>query len=212
MALVENALKERSEINNFLKNTMKYTLLILLAASIAFFINGKHIIGSVLIGIFIIILIRPYLLNFFSGNKKVVDLSAESTIPKLTEKFITYGKYMADYKTYQTKGPQYGWVMPSRKAILLVDQFHQFNRPDIPIEMLCQGIEEDFNAYDKSEGLTRIQDQKMEARLRLLSALAQSSNSASLKNKISTYIKEAESRGVSLKDGIMTNPLPTYMI
>jgi len=191
---------------------MKYTLTILLVASIAFIVNSRYLIGSVLIGIFIIILIRPYLLKFFSGNKKVVDLSAESAIPKLTEKFITYGKCMADYKTYRTKGPQYGWVMPSRKAILLVDQFHQFKRSDIPIEMLCQGIEEDFNAYDNSEGMKQIQDQKMEARLRLLSALAQSSNSESLKNKISTYIKEAESRGVKLKDGIMTNPLPTYMI
>lgn len=191
---------------------MKYTLAILLIASIVFFINGEHLVGFIFIGIFIIILIRPYLFDFFSGDKEMMNLSAESAIPKLTEKFITYGKYMADYKTYRTKGPQYGWVMPSRRAIQLVDQFLQFKRSDIPIEMLCQGIEEDFNDYDKSDGLTRIKDQKMEARLRLLSALAQSSNSASLKNKISTYIKEAESRGVKLKDGIMTNPLPTHMI
>ena len=191
---------------------MKYTLIILLIASIAFFIEGRHIMGSIFIGIFVFIIVRPYLLNVFSGTQKMTDLNAESAIPKLTERFIKYGKYMVDYKTCLNKGPQYGWVMPSRKAILLVNQFHQLNRSDIPIEMLCQGIEEDFNAYDKSDGLTRIQDQKIEARLRLLSALAQSSNSKNLKDKISIYIKEAESRGVKLKDGIMTNPLPTLMI
>ena len=150
--------------------------------------------------------------RFLSGNKKTANQSAESAIPKLTKKFITYGKYMADYRTHRISGPQHGWVMPSRKAIILVDQFNQSQRLDIPIEMLCQGIEEDFDAYDKSEGLTKIKDQKIEARLRLLSALAQSSNSKDLKDKISTYIKEAESRGVKLKDGITTNPLPTHMI
>ena len=191
---------------------MKYILTILPVASIAFFISGLHLAGSILIGIFIIFLISPYFLNFFSGNKKITNLNADSALPELTKKFIAHGKYMAQYKTYQIKGPQYGWVMPGRKAILLADLFNQIQRLDIPIEMLCQGIEEDFNAYDKSDGLTRIQDQRMEARLRLLSALAQSSNSKSLKDKISTYIKEAESRGVKLKDGIMTNPLPTHTI
>ena len=150
--------------------------------------------------------------RFFSGHKKTADENAESAIPKLTERFIKYGKYMVDYKTHRVKGPQYGWIMPSRKAIILVDQFHQLNKSDIPIKMLCQGIEEDFEAYDKSDGLTTINSQKIEARLRLLSALAQSSNSKDLKDKISTYIKEAESRGVKLKDGITTDPLPIHMI
>ena len=155
---------------------------------------------------------KQFKYRFLFGNKKTPNQNAESAIPKLTKKFIAYGKYMADYKTHRAKGSQYGWVMPSRKSIILVDQFLQLKRSDIPIEMLCQGIEEDFNAYDKSDGLTRIKDERMEARLRLLSALAQSSNSKDLKDKISTYIKEAESRGVKLKDGITTNPLPTHMI
>lgn len=185
---------------------MQYALTLLFVASIACFIDGKYTIGSVLIGILIIILIG------LSGNKKLVNLKARLAIPKLTKSFDTYGKFMADYKMYTANGPQYGWVMPGREAIKLVDQFLRLGRPDIPIEMLCEGIEGDFKAYDKCGGMTPILDQKMEARLRLLSAIAQLTNSDHLKNKISRYKKEAESRKVRLKDGIITNPLPSYMI
>jgi hypothetical protein len=181
---------------------MQYAVPLLLVAAIAFLIDGKYLIGSVLTGIFASILIYP----------KLLKLKNRSDIPKLAKSFDTYGKYMADYEMYTASGSQYGWVMPGRKAIELVDKFLQSGRPDIPIGMLCEGIEGNFKSYDRSTGMTPILSQKMEARLRLLSAIAQSTKSESLKTKISCYIKEAESREVSLKDGILTNPLPSYMI
>lgn len=163
-------------------NIMQYAILLLLVAAAAFLIDGKFVIGSVLFGVFALTLICPKLSTF--RNK--------SDIPKLAKNFDTYGKYMADYKMYTASCSQYGWIMPGRKAIELVDKFLQSGRADIPINMLCEGIEEDFKGYDKNGGMTPILSQKMEARLRLLSAIAQSTQSESLKTKISFYIKEAE--------------------
>jgi hypothetical protein len=192
--------------------TYVYLILILLVFSIASFIKGKYIMGFILLGIFIIAIAVPYLRESLNVDKKILNLRAESSIPKLIESFHTYGQYMADYKMYTAQGAQYGWVMPGRKAISLVNQFIRFGRIDIPVKMLCEGVEREFEIYDRGAGLTPILDQSMEARLRLLSSIAQLTNSEQLKYKITQYIKECRTRKVNLHDGILDDPLPSYMI
>ena len=191
---------------------MQYIVPALFIISAALIIEGRYVAGSICLAVFIIVLIWPYALRLISTNKKLAALKAESMLPKLTESFHTYGRGMADYDMYTASGSRYGWVMPGNKAIQLVEQFIRIGRPDIPINMLCEGVEQEFKVYDRRAGMTPILDQAMEARLRLLSALAQTTNSDLLKGKISGYIIDAKSRGVNLRESILTDPLPDYML
>lgn len=102
-------------------------------------------------------------------------------------------------------------VSPDKRAIVCLNKLLTLNQSDIPINLLCKKVEDDFNIYDKRAGLTPLDNDAFESHIRQLSAVAQALKSDTLNMKIKYYISQAKIREVSWPDekfdDIVTNPL-----
>ncbi len=139
----------------------------------------------VLIGIILFLIMIFIFLKWIVPYLKIIK--TKSNISKLIEQFETYGKSMVTTDTLLLAkvGDKSTWnkELPSRESIILVNKFLKIGRIDIPIKLLCEGIKRHFDSYHKMTPIMGVN--RLEAQLRLFSAIIHLIKSYDLKFKVS---------------------------